>query len=62
MLFPELDVLSLPVKRSQEWSVQYGRRQEFEVADLQFAAFIYENDLKIEIGIKNPRPSSTVPR
>ena len=33
-------------------SIHHGRRQEFEVADLQLAGIIDENDLEIEIGIK----------
>src|SRR6516225_9202894 len=33
-------------------SVPYGGRQEFEIPDLQLAAFFDENDFDIEIGIQ----------
>ena len=39
-------------RRQRTVSVHHRRRQEFEVADLQLAAFFDENDLEIEIRIK----------
>jgi hypothetical protein len=38
--------------RATTASVHHGRRQELEVADLEFAVFFDKNDLEIEVEIK----------